>query len=58
MEEIKEIIDKAHENGLMSLTSYNSTKNTGANWIIIKEAQDTLSKIRKIVKEETDKRSS
>ena len=55
MEEIKKIIDKAHENGLMSLPSYSATKYNGANWIKIKEAQDTLSKIRKIVKEETDK---
>ena len=39
----------------MSLPSYSATKYNGANWIKIKEAQDTLSKIRKIVKEETDK---
>ena len=50
MDKIKELIDQAQEDGLLISTLYGYKD--GANWIKIKQAANTLSKIKAILNEE------
>jgi len=49
MDKIKELIEQAQEDGLLISTLY--SYKDGANWVMIKKAADTLSKIKAIVNE-------
>ena len=51
MDEIKQIIYEAREKGCISLDSYcyKSTTYEGANWVVIREAQEALSQIKQII---------